>query len=61
MGNDNTGNATQSLDRGKNTPAEPRRVSSRDLLEGRSELVIVHQGREYRLRLTQNDKLILTA
>ena len=49
------------LERAKVTSAEPRRVSSQDLLEGRSELVIVHQGREYRLRLTQNDKLILTA
>jgi hemin uptake protein HemP len=26
-----------------------------------AKLVIVHNGREYRLRLTQNDKLILTA
>jgi hemin uptake protein HemP len=25
------------------------------------EIVIVHNGREYRLRLTQNGKLILTA
>ena len=61
MGNDNIGNAMPRLERAKATSAEPRRVSSQDLLEGRSELVIVHQGREYRLRLTQNDKLILTA
>lgn len=31
------------------------------LLGRSSELVIVHNGREYRLRLTQNGKLILTA
>jgi hemin uptake protein HemP len=37
------------------------RVSSEVLLGSRKELVIVHNGREYRLRLTQNGKLILTA
>jgi hemin uptake protein HemP len=39
----------------------PARVSSTELLGSRGELVIVHQGREYRLRITQNGKLILTA
>jgi hemin uptake protein HemP len=39
----------------------PARVSSRTLLGGRGELLIEHEGREYRLRLTQNGKLILTA
>ena len=38
-----------------------RQVSSKDLFGKSRELVIVHNGREYRLRLTQNDKLILTA
>jgi hemin uptake protein HemP len=37
------------------------RVSSLALLGARGELVIEHGGREYRLRLTQNGKLILTA
>jgi hemin uptake protein HemP len=41
--------------------AVPRRVRSEDLLAGRTELVIEHQGRDYRLRITQNGKLILTA
>jgi len=41
--------------------AAPDRVQSRALLGARNELVIVHDGREYRLRLTQNGKLILTA
>jgi hemin uptake protein HemP len=41
--------------------AAPRRVSSELLLGQRNELLIVHNGREYRLRLTQNGKLILTA
>lgn len=40
---------------------EPKRVSSDALLGHRGELVIVHNDREYRLRLTQNGKLILTA
>jgi hemin uptake protein HemP len=39
----------------------PQRVSSETLLGRRGELVIVHNGREYRLRLTQSGKLILTA
>ncbi|AHX12141.1 hemin transporter HemP [Dyella jiangningensis] len=37
-----------------------RRVSSQALLKGERELVIQHQGSEYHLRLTRNDKLILT-
>jgi hemin uptake protein HemP len=43
------------------TAAAARRVSSRDLLGETGELVIVHGGREYRLRLTQHGRLILTA
>lgn len=42
-------------------PRDPNRVSSEALLGRKGELVIVHNGREYRLRLTQNGKLILTA
>lgn len=42
-------------------PQPPNAVSSAALLGERKELVILHNGREYRLRLTQNDKLILTA
>ncbi len=38
-----------------------KRVSSENLLGERKELLIIHAGREYRLRLTQNGKLILTA
>jgi hemin uptake protein HemP len=40
--------------------AATRRVSSQMLLKGERELVIQHQGNEYHLRLTRNDKLILT-
>ncbi len=39
----------------------PDRVRSDTLLGKARELVIVHNGREYRLRMTQNGKLILTA
>ena len=36
------------------------RISSQMLLDGGRELIIQHQGGEYHLRLTRNDKLILT-
>lgn len=36
------------------------RIDSRRLLAGGRELVIDHDGQQYRLRLTRNDKLILT-
>jgi hemin uptake protein HemP len=39
----------------------PPRVESAALLGRSRELIIVHGGREYRLRVTQNGKLILTA
>jgi hemin uptake protein HemP len=46
-------------------PAVPhvcdRKVPSAELLGERGELIIVHAGREYRLRLTHSGKLILTA
>lgn len=35
-------------------------VSSETLLDGGRELVIRHNGEDYRLRITANDKLILT-
>ncbi|MBD8880605.1 hemin uptake protein HemP [Rhodanobacter sp. 7MK24] len=46
--------------RADETTAAVRRISSQSLLEGGRELVIQHQGSEYHLRLTRNDKLILT-
>ncbi len=36
------------------------RIDSQHLLQGGRELFIAHAGEEYRLRLTRNDKLILT-
>jgi hemin uptake protein HemP len=41
--------------------AEPRRIPSEQLLGSGGQAVILHRGREYRLRETQNGKLILTA
>jgi len=41
-------------------PTYRLQVDLRDLLRGSRELLIVHQGRTYCLRLTRNDKLILT-
>lgn len=40
--------------------AAPAHIDSQALLQGGRELRIQHAGQEYRLRLTQNDKLILT-
>ena len=37
-----------------------RRLSSEELLLGQRELVIKHNGEEYRLRITSKGKLILT-
>jgi hemin uptake protein HemP len=46
---------------GANRPAPSPRVTSQALLGSARELIIEHDGREYRLRLTQQGKLILTA
>ena len=42
-------------------PSQPvRRIAISDLLAGGREAVLLHDGTEYRLRLTSNGKLILT-
>jgi len=38
-----------------------RRIALRELLGAAREVVIVHNGREYRLRITRQGRLILTA
>jgi hemin uptake protein HemP len=43
------------------TANTPNKVCSEALLGHGRELVIAHNGREYRLRLTRSGKLILTA
>jgi hemin uptake protein HemP len=43
------------------TPRPPRqRVSTTDLMRGGRELVLLHEGQEYILRITKTGKLILT-
>jgi hemin uptake protein HemP len=43
------------------SPNQPlKRIAVSDLLGGRREAVLLHDGDEYRLRLTSNGKLILT-
>jgi len=42
-------------------PTERERpLPSAALFQGRREVIIVHHGQEYRLRITRADKLILT-
>ena len=38
----------------------PRRFECRDLMGTDREVVLIHNDAEYRLRITSNDKLILT-
>ena len=44
----------------RDTAAPKRRLTSRDLLAGRDEVIIEHAGQEYHLRHTRAGKLILT-
>ena len=52
---------------GANKPMRPsgtgaaQRVRSSELIRDGGQLIIEHAGREYRLRVTSNGKLILTA
>ena len=39
---------------------EPRALEASQILAGSREVIILHRGERYRLRLTQHDKLILT-
>jgi len=40
--------------------SQRRRISTADLMQGDRELIIVHKGEEYVLRITKTGKLILT-
>ncbi|MET0193544.1 MAG: hemin uptake protein HemP [Hyphomicrobiaceae bacterium] len=46
----------------KQTPAVPklRRLMVSELLAGEREVILEHDGQDYRLRITANGKLILT-
>jgi hemin uptake protein HemP len=40
--------------------ARPRRLKVSEILAGNREVILEHGGQDYRLRITANDKLILT-
>lgn len=47
----------------KSTPnsSEPRlKMDTKELFKIENEIIITHRGEDYRLRITSNDKLILT-
>lgn len=48
-GSGNTGGTTEAI-----------RIDSRELFQGQREICIEHAGQAYRLRITRQDKLILT-
>ena len=45
---------------GRTVKAAPRRLQSRELLADAQEVIIEHEGDDYRLRCTSKGKLILT-
>jgi len=55
MDQDHQANISQNL-----KPASSRRIKAEELFDDNKELIIEHHGKEYRLRITSNDKLILT-
>ncbi len=44
----------------RSAPELPSSIPARKLFAGRKEITIEHRGVTYRLRITRNDKLILT-
>lgn len=46
--------------RSSNRERAPVEINARDLLGERREVTIIHAGERYHLRVTANDKLILT-
>ena len=42
-------------------PDEPRlKIDTKELFKTANEIIITHRGEDYHLRITSNDKLILT-
>lgn len=41
-------------------PAQAKHIQVEELMGTEREVIIIHQGDEYRLRMTSNNKLILT-
>jgi hemin uptake protein HemP len=61
MKNDNDRHPPQATACSPRAAAPVPRVSSAELMRQQPELIIEHDGREYRLRITHSGKLILTA
>lgn len=55
-----SGDAHHAPKRSVRSASPVRRIAIGDLLNGGREAVLLHDGVEYRLRLTSNGKLILT-
>jgi hemin uptake protein HemP len=55
----NPGKSPSSLENKGDSAREPRKVSSADLMQGATELLITHHDHIYRLRITRSGKLIL--
>ena len=50
----------QHVDTRPAAPPGQRTFTSQELFEGADEIVLLHNGAQYRLRVTRQDKLILT-
>jgi len=56
----NTRVMVSSNNRSSQKTKRPKRISSKDLFAGDIEVIIEHDRQEYRLRITRQNKLILT-
>jgi len=61
MQDEPTPKAPPQIDAGFNETTPAKRIASSELFGAAREIVIEHGGRLYRMRITQNGKLILTA
>ena len=52
--------ASASRSTGYQDPSETRAIEAHGLFNGTQEILISHNGEHYRLRITRNNKLILT-
>ena len=57
---DSPGRREDDLDAHEHAAEEPPRIPVLNLLDGRKEAILVHNGEDYRLRITSKGRLILT-
>ena len=50
----------KSMERRHKTDMAKRTITSAELFGDQQEIIILHAGKEYRLRITGNNKLIMT-